>query len=419
MKIGLVAQPDDGVLPPNQNSIGLILYNTARLLGNDHDVTVAMSPRTGESESREWNFGVSEIETGIGDRIEDWAALHPTWARRLGIAKYVDQGQFYFRAVKNAWNDDAPEIAHIVNYWYWCRGLKTIGCSVALEMQCEWLAQMDRKAVERQLTSADAIIGVSDHISNQFVEAFPGYRGIVATAYNGVDVDVFKPLNQEERDRSRDEGTRTVLFVGRLSPEKGIHVLLRAFAAIAGEAPNARLEMIGPRTELPVELLSGLSTDPRVQELAQYYDGSVTSQYQAYLDDIVTDYGLKERVAFLGNLPHKDLLARYQNADILVNPSFSESFGISIVEGMASGIPVIGGRVGGMAETVLHEETGLLVEPGDEDDLASALLRILHDEQLARDMGVAGRHRAVHNFSWLARVRRLEEIYRGIVENRS
>jgi len=90
----------------------------------------------------------------------------------------------------------------------------------------------------------------------------------------------------------------------------------------------------------------------------------------------------------------------YRNAHILINPSLSESFGMSLVEAMASEIPVVATRVGGMVNVVGNGETGLLVESDDKDDLARAIMRLIEDPALMLRMGKSGRQRVLDKFSW-------------------
>ena len=120
-----------------------------------------------------------------------------------------------------------------------------------------------------------------------------------------------------------------------------------------------------------------------------------------------------------GNVSHKELLSVYHASDLIVNPSLSESFGISVVEGMACGIPVVGTRVGGMCETILSGTTGVLVEPEAPRQLAGALASILADPAKARRMGAEGRERAVQCYSWQARAERLAALYESLAGDRS
>jgi glycosyltransferase involved in cell wall biosynthesis len=411
MRIGLVTQPPDGVLPPKQNSIGLIMYNTAVELARAVDVSLVYKRWSKEPETRAFPFSLEAIDTPLDDLLGTLTGRYPRWASRLGLHEVADAYPHYARNVSSRLRRRACDVAHVMNYWQWCRTIRRSGAAVVLEMQSEWLSQMDPGRVSEQLAAADAVVGVSGHIVNLFRESFPDYRGVVATAYNGVDVDTFRPVEDSGSAAPGPTGERRLLFVGRLSPEKGVHTLIEAFAQVARRVPDAVLELAGPRTILPRRFLVGVSSDPIVRRLDAFYDGTVTTDYQRHLDELVARHCLEGRVRFLGPLPHLDLVARYQAATLVVNPSFSESFGISIVEGMATGLPVVGTRIGGMAETIVHGETGYLVSADAPEELAAALCKLLESPAESAAMGRRGRQRAVEQFSWAARARRLLDVY--------
>ena len=111
---------------------------------------------------------------------------------------------------------------------------------------------------------------------------------------------------------------------------------------------------------------------------------------------------LKDRVTFIGAVSHLELQTYLQEAAVLLNPSLSEAFGMSLVEAAASGIPVIATQVGGMTDVVVPGETGLLVPADDPQALAEAMGQLLSDKDQRQRMGLAGRVRAVEKFSWEA-----------------
>jgi glycosyltransferase involved in cell wall biosynthesis len=110
--------------------------------------------------------------------------------------------------------------------------------------------------------------------------------------------------------------------------------------------------------------------------------------------------GIADRVTFRGHIAYGDLPRYYPGADVLVIPSFSETFGMTLVEAMACEVPVVATRVGGIPEVVANGETGILVEPGDPSVLADAILRVLSDDSLKQSMGKEGRRRVLAHFSW-------------------
>lgn len=414
MKIALVAQPYDGILPPHQNSIGLIAYNTAIEMGRHIDVTLYGKRKPGIEPRNDLPFKVSFVSGGADDALQYVACHYPRWAGRLGISALADTYPGYARSIAKDLDRSGSELVHVMNYWSWCRRFRgqVRNRRVVLEMQAEWLSQMDEKQVSHELEAVDAVVAVSDHIARLFRESFPTYRGKVVTAYNGVNVEDFQPA--PSRNIDGDEAL-PILFVGRVSPEKGIHTLIEAFAQIVSRVERARLIIVGGRATLREDFIVSISSDPLVRALNRFYNGSVSSEYQQHLDSLISRLKLTDKVRFLGHVPHKELPERYRLSRIVVNPSLSESFGISIVEGMACGLPVVGTKVGGMLETILNGETGLLVEPERPDLLAEAVVSLLNDPEKADRMGGKGRARAVKHFSWRARAERLLSAYRMVL----
>lgn len=413
MKVAMVVQPYDVLLPPNQNSIGLIAYNTAMEMGRDVHLTLIGKRRMEGGEAAELPFGVSYVSNPLDDAVQFFSTHYPRWAHRIGISAVADSYPAYARSVANELDRDGCSIVHVMNYWNWCRRLSAPAKNrrLVLEMQAEWLSQMDERKVQAELEAADAVIAVSDHIGKLFRTTFPRYHGQVATAYNGVKLDTFSPA---PTGSARDEGELNVLFVGRVSPEKGIHMLIEAFAKVAAGEPRARLMIVGSRATLRPDFIVNISADPLVRALDRFYGGPECDDYQTYLDVLVRKLNLSDKVRFVGKVAHKELPNWYRASKVVVNPSLSESFGISIVEGMACGIPVVGTTVGGMLETIVDGETGLLVEPERPDLLADAVVSVLGDDKRATTMGTYGRNRAVKNFSWRARADRLVSVYRGL-----
>ena len=103
---------------------------------------------------------------------------------------------------------------------------------------------------------------------------------------------------------------------------------------------------------------------------------------------------------FLGLVSHEETARAYHRSEILVNPSLSESFGMSLIEAGATAMPVLAARAGGMPEVVADGVSGLPVEPDDAAALAAALLELIRDPERRASMGEAGRARARDRFSW-------------------
>lgn len=197
----------------------------------------------------------------------------------------------------------------------------------------------------------------------------------LCTVWNGIDVARF------DYTGPRPDGP--VVAVARLSPEKDLATLLRALARAAGVAPTLRLEIAGDGSCLP--------------ELRQ----------------LVTDLGLSERVAFLGEV--RDVPGLLARAALFVLPSLTEGISLTLLEAMSRGLPVVATRVGGNPEVVVEGETGLLVPARDPEALADAVLTLWHDPERGRRMGLAGRRRVEEHFEIRRAVARYEELYREVL----
>jgi glycosyltransferase involved in cell wall biosynthesis len=151
---------------------------------------------------------------------------------------------------------------------------------------------------------------------------------------------------------------------------------------------------VGEEADPPEILYAGrLSPEKGVRELVAAADGLPLV--------VVGDGPLRDEVpGALGFLPHEELEQRYGRAAVVACPSHREGFGVVCAEAMAHARPVVAGDVGGLRDLVVHEETGLLVPPGDVAALRDALRRLLADEGLRRRFGDAGRARIAEHFTW-------------------
>lgn len=302
------------------------------------------------------------------------------------------------------------DVIHLTNISQFVRLVRFFNprALIALQMQCEWLTQLDHRMIRDRLRHVDLILGVSDFITNLVRRQFPEFADRCRTLYNGVDLHTFA----ERTPPPADKPPRKIVFVGRISPEKGVHVLIQAFAKVAAEYPDVTLDLVGPDEINAPSLVVPLTGDPLVHQLRPWYSSPA---YRAVLDKLITPE-IRNRVRFVGNLKHGDALTgAYSSSDLCVIPSvWEEPFGIPVVEAMACGVPVIATRGGAFPEIVDRGKTGLLVERGSVDDLAQAMRHLLANGQLRRDMGLAGRQRAAHSFSWDQSAKTALGYYRSI-----
>jgi glycosyltransferase involved in cell wall biosynthesis len=279
---------------------------------------------------------------------------------------------------------------------------------VALHMNCEWLSQHSHRMVEKRIEKTDAVLCCSGHIRRCLLDAFPAMHGKSNVVFNGVNVDRFVPSRGPATD---GKGDLRVLFVGRISPEKGVHLLVDAFAALAARFPNVYLDLVGGAGSLPAEFLVSLSRDPLVRGLEKFYKTDYLTEVKRRIPA-----ELHDRILFHGNVVHEELARIYGKAAVFVAPSLSDAFPLTVVEAMAAGLPVVASRVGGIPEAVVEDETGLLVEPDNADALAATLSRVLMDSEMRRRMSAGARNRAAELYSWRAISQQVALAYSGTVQ---
>ena len=291
-----------------------------------------------------------------------------------------------------------PDIVHVHNYSQFVPMIKRLnpGVKVVLHMHCEWLTQLNPAMIAPRLEKVDLVAGCSDYITHTIGNAFPQMAGRCESIYNGVDDRRFTP----PLPSSKPDKGRRLLFVGRVSPEKGIHVLLKAFQLVAESMPDLQLEIAGAPGDAPFEYIVLVSQDPLVKALKKYYHGfNRRGKYYTELQALIPPQ-LANRIHFTGYVAHNDLVRHYQSADVLANPSLSESFGMSLIEAMSCNLPVIVSKVGGMREIVIPEKTGLCVDPDNPQMLAQAIVKIFSDENRLLEMGRAGKQRVSACYTW-------------------
>ncbi|UFS61101.1 glycogen synthase [Subtercola endophyticus] len=253
--------------------------------------------------------------------------------------------------------------------------------------------------------SADSVIAVSGGMRNDILRSYPSIpEDRVSVVYNGIDLEKWKPVYDDEvLERHAIDTTRpSVVFVGRITRQKGLPYLLRAAAQLP---PDVQLILCAGAPDTP-EILAEVTAG--VRELQQQRSGVV------WIPEL---------------LSQRDLSAVLTSGTVFVCPSVYEPLGIVNLEAMACGLPVVGTATGGIPEVVDDGVTGRLVPidqvtdgtgtPIDPErfvhDLAAALTEVVADPTRARAMGAAGRLRAESTFSWKQIAEETERIYRSLI----
>lgn len=248
----------------------------------------------------------------------------------------------------------------------------------------------ERLAAEQQIaTEADRIVVWTDEESARLVCTYRVPAARIKVSAPGVDCTRFAPIDRNEaRSLMGLPDTPTLLFVGRLDSFKGVDLLLDAFAKVVEVRPSARLLVAG--------------------------DGD--TQQRAEFGESVARLGLQDSVRRLGQVSHDLMPVLYSSADVMMAPSFHETYGLATLEAAACGVPAVVADVDGLRAIVMHGETGYLVKSRDPKGYARFAIEMLSDDDTRRRMGDACRNRAEKR-SWRTVACELAETYREIVSS--
>ncbi|MBX6751007.1 MAG: glycosyltransferase [Micromonosporaceae bacterium] len=238
-----------------------------------------------------------------------------------------------------------------------------------------------RVDIERRLAlfAARVIAQCTDEVDELAALGVP--RSKVSIVASGVDAQRFTPVG---RAAPRTPGRRRILTVGRLVPRKGFDELVHALP----DLPDAEVVVAGgPPGEL--------DTDPEARRLRS----------------LAEDLGVGDRLRLLGAVPPEQMPQWYRSADVVACTPWYEPFGLTPLEAMACGVPVVARAVGGLRDSVVDGSTGFLVPPGDRRALVEALGAVLADEGRRREFGAAARLRAVSRYGWSRQAAAVASVY--------
>lgn len=206
---------------------------------------------------------------------------------------------------------------------------------------------------------------------------------------SGVRREELAKASGKEFRKKYSTGEHVILYLGRLHPMKGPQYLIRALPEVLHRVPDTTLILVGPDDQ----------------------------GYQSYLEKVVRDLGVSGNVRFTGPIyADQERMQAYSACDVFCLPSGYEGTSQSIFQAMAQGKPVVATNVGGIPSQVTNGSEGLLVPYGDPSALASSILRLLEDPNLARKMGDAARRRA-EAFCYDRLAKQMKGIYEGLIES--
>ncbi|MGH9386024.1 MAG: glycosyltransferase family 4 protein [Vicinamibacterales bacterium] len=349
-----------------------------RLVQRGHTVDVVSRDR-GDGLAQQTCDGVRYHYVRIPPRIDQ------------GLPAGLARGLWYYREARRTIEAIAPEVVHHhsrpAGLWMTARRGSSTRHVISLHsMDYGWgfgHRAWDRGLFRLGLATAARVLCVSNFIYRHTVERYPRVRSAATTVYNGVDGDLFRPA-----DRTDSEAP-TILYVGRVEQRKGVHVLLDAFEqVISKRLPAVRLKILGPHS---------------------YWDARPSGYYTA----LAARCRSNPRIELHGpTFVDQELAAAYRSATISVVPSvFPEALGLTSLEAQASGVPVVVSDAGGLPETVLPGESGLVFENRRSDQLGQHIIDLLANEPRRRAMATSARAWAMRTFSWDVIATELEQVY--------
>ena len=407
LKIAFIFMPVNAIRPPvwltTVGSAGdLVMDEMARRLARSHEVVAYCARGESQQEAEACN-GVEyrRVSTSLDCWFFRWhrrimRLLEPIgW--RITKQPIFNSGLWYRQFIREVAADPALhdcDIIHIMNMSQFIPIVRARAptARIVLHMHCQWLEEFDAAVIERRINAADLVLGVSNFIAAGVRRRFPSLSQRCRHVYNGTDLALFiRPAGVCPK-------AKRLLYVGRIAPEKGIHVLLDAFRLVLAQHPDAHLELIGPDQVFPLEALFPGCKDPHLLALEPYFlPGAYAELLRAKISEFPSG-----TISFLNHgVRFSELAPHYHAATIFTFPSVCEElFGMPLVEAMASATPVVATRGGAFPEIVEHGRTGLLVERSDAPALADAILQLLSNPEQRDVMARAAAERASTMFSW-------------------
>ena len=417
MKIGFVSQPYDRVLPPGQNSVGICTYGLTRSLSKYCKVVVLglQDQHEGFTNEHDGKVEFCFVRSSASDRL--LGRLRAKCSKLVDIRAPFSASDWsypdYGRRVARELQRQECDVIHLQQCSQYARVIREANpdAKIVLHLHAPWFSQCDPKVLAERARYLDLVTTVSEFVRQKIQQSCPNIADRCETAYNGIDPADF--VAEKEYGRGTDK--KRILFVGAVSPHSGVHVLLDSFRRVAAQIPNVSLDIAGALGNYPIEEVFDLQDWLSLQGVARFYRkdygrllrsmlSSGQMQTESYISNLISrlpsDVAGKIRV--LGPINDRaKLIKLYYAADVFAfAPVCNHGFGLPPLEAMAAGTPVVASRSGAVGETIVDQQTGLLVRKNDAGGLAAGLVALLEDDQLRQAMGTAARQRALSRFTW-------------------
>lgn len=238
-------------------------------------------------------------------------------------------------------------------------------------------------------------ITVNSRATKEALLGFNKNPPLMAIIPMGVDTDKFRPIQKEKIKRLKNKmdlrDKKIILFVGRLAEKKGVSYLIKAMPGVLKEIPNAHLVIIGSGSE------------------------------EKRLKGLTKKLGLEEKISFLGKIPNEELPQYYNLSDVFVAPSIqakkgdTEGLGVVLLEAIACGTPVIGTNIGGISDIIKNNQTGLLVEQKNSEQLGEAVIKLLENKKIRKQLIKNAQKHIKDIFSWEVVSEKFKKIYKDLI----
>ncbi len=363
MRIAIIAPEQIPVPPILGGSVEITVLAIAKQLATRHDVTIVSRAHRRYPMRETLPSGVRIERVPAGSRTQYLAGVKRLLAGRHYDVIEIDNRPKFVRPIKRMFPGTTVTL--------FLHSLTFVSKPYA-----------SRTAARDGLRAADLVIANSHSLKRTLARRFPESAAKLRCVWLGVDTARFSPPPDNERQH---DGAFRLLFAGRLIPRKGLPVLLKAIKiARAGSGRRLRLIVAG---------------------------GAQRKGYAAKMRRLARRLGI--RAQFLGTVPHRRIHRVFQDADAFVCPSQKhEAFGLVNVEAMASGLPVIASRIGGIGEIVKDGQNGFLI--GDyrrPRSFADAIMKLAGDPNRLREMRRRARQDCLQRFTWAATANRLSRLY--------
>ncbi len=225
------------------------------------------------------------------------------------------------------------------------------------------LSKLTTNLHKKTIKKCDRLITITNQVKTLYQKNFDPEK--IWTIPLGVDTEQFKPPKKQTPKKNIE-----ILFAGYLYKLKGVEYLIKALHTITKKRQDIKLRIVGEGSD-----------KPRLIKLTETLK-------------------IQDKVIFEGLVPHTKMPKYYQQCDIFCFPTLGEPFGKAIIEAMACAKPVIASNIGGPAEIIQHQKTGLLVPPAQPKILATKILELLSNETELKKMGANARKTAIEKYSW-------------------